>query len=294
MKRMLFVSLAAASLLAACNQTQNPASKPMTQQTADGLKLVAPGVVASMVNGIRERGKAGGSSVGARPQGGISGQCAVSANLTDTDKDFIPVSFNASFTDCTVDYVLYFLTKNGTVSVNDTNDNDAKSGFTTKATNLNLTYKKKAAGNAVGNPFLSSNTNWDVALVASSNAYTLNYKFDTALSTYVDGTATVDKTWKLGLGVNGNYTATADGNPDNFDAGVINLNGQISFTDDKNEVYTLNTTLTGLTYTAACVAGPVSGTVKFDDGTAGNFLQVTYTGCNTGTLTYNAQGSTNF
>ncbi len=293
MKRILFLSMAGLALLAACNTTPAPGSKPMTQQTADGLKLVAPGAMSAMVNGIRERGKVGGSSAGVRPQAGPTGSCKVAGDLADNDNDGIPVSLNTTFADCTVDYLLFYLTKNGSVTANDANDNDPKSGFSTKATNLSLVYKKRN-GSAVGDPFLSSNTNWDVSLTATSSSYTLGYKFDTSLSNYKDGTATVDKTWKMGLNISGNYTATADGNPDNFDAGVINLGGQLNFTDDKSETFALNLTITNLTYTAACSAGPVSGTVKFDDGSAGNFLQVSYTGCNTGTLTYNTQGSTNF
>jgi hypothetical protein len=292
MKKQLLASALAVSLLAACNATPPVGSKPMTQSTADGLKLVAPGMVSAVVNGMRERSQATLQANQVRTQDG--GSCAVGGTITDADQDSIPVSFGAAFSNCTLDYVLFFAVKNGTVNISDGNDNDPNSGFSTRASNLSTVYYSKAAGNTLGNPFLGFNHSWDFNLINNAGNYTLAYTYNATLSTYVKNSNTVDKTWKLGLTTGGSYVPAADGNADKFDAGTVNFKGNITYTNDVNEVWTLNVTFDSLTYNASCKAGPVSGKVRFDDGTNNNFLEAVYTGCNVGTLQFNATTKTNF
>jgi hypothetical protein len=289
--KKLFAGIALLSVLAACNTTPAPGNKPMTQQTADQLKLVAPGMANTLVNGLRERGQVGGSSDRARTQ--ATGVCNVTGNIADNDKDGIAADVTTSFQDCTVDYLLFFTTKNGSVSVKDALDTDANSGFTTKATNLKLDYRRRDGANP-GNPFLTLLSNWDVTVSTTDTSVSLAYASDFAVSTYQGDSSTVDKTWKLGVNVNGSYVAASDGNPDNFDAGTVNLTGRVNYTDDKNDLYVFNMTATNLAFTESCAAGPVSGKVRFDDGTNNNFLEAEYTACNKGTFTYNNSGSGSF
>jgi hypothetical protein len=48
-----------------------------------------------------------------------------------------------------------------------------------------------------------------------------------------------------------------------------------------------------LTFDESCLAGPKGGSIRFEDG-KGNFLEMTYTGCNTGTFSYNSSGTGTF
>jgi hypothetical protein len=289
--KKVFAGIALLSVLAACNSTPAPGNKPMTQQTADQLELVAPGMANTLVNGLRERGQVGGSSDRARTQ--ATGVCNVTGNIADNDKDGIAADVTTSFQDCTVDYLLFFTKKNGTASVKDGNDSDPNSGFTTKATNLKLDYLRKNGSNP-GNPFLTLLSNWDVTVATTASSVNLAYASDFAVSTYQGDSSTVDKTWKLGVNVNGSYVAASDGDPDNFDAGTVNLTGRVNYTDDKNDLFVFNMTVTSLVFNESCAAGPVSGKVRFDDGTNGNFFEATYTGCNSGNFVYNNTGSGNF
>jgi hypothetical protein len=264
----------------------------MTQQTADQLELVTPGMANTLVNGLRERGQVGGSKNSPRTQ--ATGACNVTGNVADNDEDGIAADVTTSFQDCTVDYLLFFTTKNGSASVKDANDSDPNSGFTTKATNLKLDYRRRDGPNP-GNPFLTLLSNWDVTVSTTANSVSLGYTSDFAVSTYQGDSSNVDKTWKLGVTVNGGYVAASDGDPDNFDAGTVNLNGSVRYTDDKNDLYVFNMTATNLVFNENCAAGPVSGKVRFDDGAAnGNFFEATYTGCDDGTFVYNNTGSGNF
>jgi hypothetical protein len=293
MKKLLLVSALGVSLLAACNTTPPVGNKPMTQSTADGLKLVAPGFISATVNGFRERDQAQQASERARIQAGPGCTFSASGNTTDADKDKVPVSLSAAYTNCALDYLAVYAVKNGSASIADDDDNNPKSGFTTKATNLGVTYYTKN-GSALGNPLLGFVNSWDFNLKNVNDNYTVAYKYDATLTTYVKDSSTVDKTFKLGLSANGSYVPTSDGDTDNFNAGTINFAGNITYTNDKNEVFVLNLTYTNLTFDAACKAGPTGGKVRFDDGTNNNFLEAVYTGCNTGTLQFNATAKTNF
>jgi len=270
--------------LSACGtQTAKVGDKPLTQAQADNLKIVAPYLGSAMVSGIRGGGQ-GTASQSAR-QSFVSGTCSASV-FTDNDKDKIPVGYSATFKDCTEDKLLFIQVTNGSVNINDSNDSDPNSGFTSKASNLSFDFYERAAANTKGKQFFRIVDNWDVTVGVTSTSASVDCKFSLALTSFKNGVQ--DKTWNGSLDFKGSYVPKNDGNLDNFDAGTINLNGTLVLGD-----FALNETVTDLKFNASCTAGPVSGKIRFDDG-LGNFLELTYTGCNTGTFTYNATGSGTF
>lgn len=183
-------------------------------------------------------------------------------------------AFNSSSTE---DKLLFIQVTNGSVNINEANDNDPKSGFTSKATNLSFDFYANKGGGTKGNQLFHIVDNWDVTVGVTSTSASV------ALTSFSNGAQ--DKTWNGSLQFKGSYVPDNDGNLDNFDAGTVNLTGTLVLND-----FALNETVTNLKFNSSCTAGAVGGKVRFDDG-LGNFLELTYTGCNTGTFTYNASGS---
>lgn len=268
--------------LSACSTTPVVGSKQLTQAQANDLKVMAPYLGSAMVGGLRGAGKVVATQ--SARQSIISGDCSVSLG-TDKDGDKIPVGYSASFKDCTEDKLLFIQVTNGSVNINDTDDNDPKSGFTSKA-NLRFDFYANKGGGNKGNQLFRIVDNWDVTVGVISTSASVDYKFSVALTSFNNGAQ--DKTWNGLLQFKGSYVPDNDGNLDNFDAGTVNLTGTLVLGD-----FALNETVTNLKFNSSCTAGPVSGKIRFDDG-LGNFLELTYTGCNTGTFTYNASGSGTF
>jgi hypothetical protein len=294
MNKSLFIGVAAIGLLAACGQVSPPVgNKTLTQETAKQLEQLTPGMTSTLVNSLRERGKIGGASREITTTAAPTGKCEVSANLVDNDKDTIPASLSSNFQDCTIDYFFFYAVKNGTVSVNDADDNNKDSGFSARANAFKIDYKAKTFSGEIGNSFLTLLSNWDINLTTTSSSTTLGVRFDTSVTTYKPDSSIADKTWKLGLGLNGNYVAAADNDLDNFDAGTVNLSGNVIYTDDKAEVYAFNFAASNLVFNEGCAAGPVSGTVTFDD-TKGNTFDAVYTSCNKGNFVYKGTKSGDF
>ncbi len=293
MNKPLFIGVAAIGLLAACGQVSPPVgNKALTQETAKQLEQLTPGMTSTLVNSLRERGKIGGASREVTTTTAPTGKCEVSANLVDNDKDTVPASLSSNFQDCTIDYFFFYAVKNGTVSVSDADDNNKDSGFSARANAFKIDYKAKTASGP-GNPFLTLLSNWNVDLTTTNTSATVRANFDTSLTTYKPDSSTADKTWKLGLGLNGSYAAAADNDLDNFDAGTVNLNGNVSYTDDKAEVYAFNFVASNLVFNESCAAGPASGAVSFDD-TKGNTFEAVYTSCNKGNFVYKGTKSGDF
>jgi hypothetical protein len=274
-KRLILVTLL--FFLTACGGTPKVGDQPLTQERAEELKFIAPILASATVNGLRMEGQS--AALQAQQASGNCGQ----ASFTDADRDSIPASYNSTFEDCTEDKFFWIEVKNGVIVVSDKDDNNPQSGFTSKATNLRIDYFSK---NDVGQKdenwgrmVQNWNANVDVSSTQSSGSFTLTIDLTDVKK---------NENWRGSLDIEGSYVPTDDDDPNNFDAGTINFQGQIQLGD-----FVLGKTITNLTFDETCEAGPVSGKVRYDDG-GQNFFEVTYTGCNKGTFTYNSTGSGTF
>lgn len=272
-------------VLSGCGSTPSVGSQPLTQAQANDLKTVAPYLGSALVSGLRGGGK--GVVGQTLKQSYLGGTCSVSAPAnSDKDQDGIPVNFKASFQDCTEDKLLFIQVTNGNVSINDANDNDPQSGFTSKATDLRFDFYTNKGGGNKGPQLFRMVDNWEVTVGVTSASASVDYQFSVALTRFNNGAA--DKTWNGSLRFTGSYIPENDGNLDRFDAGTLNLRGTLALGE-----FVLNETVSDLKFNSSCTAGPIAGKIRFDDG-LGNFLELTYTGCNSGTFTYNASGSGSF
>lgn len=270
--------------LGACGgQNAKVGDKPLDQARAGDLKTVAPYLGSALVSGVRGAGQSAAAQ-GAK-QSFVSGTCSATT-FVDSDKDKVPVGYSASFKDCTEDKLLFIQVTNGNLNINDSNDNDPKSGFTSQASNLAFDFYENKGGGTKGQQFFRIVDNWDLTVGVTSTSASVDYKFSVNLTSFKNGVQ--DKTWNGSLSFTGSYVPDNDGNLDNFDAGTINLAGTLVLGD-----FAINETVTDLKFNASCAAGPVSGKIRYDDG-QGNFLELSYTGCNTGAFTYNATGSGTF
>jgi hypothetical protein len=215
-----------------------------------------------------------------------SGDCGPSMlGLTDADKDNIPASYEATYKDCTEDKFWWFEVKNGVASVKDTDDNNKDSGFTTGASNLRTDFFDKNSDGTQKNKTLSVLHNWDVTVSKSPSQASVDYNLSVDITGYKNNQ--IDKTWNGALNFTGFYVPAQDNDLNNFDAGTINFDGELKLGD-----FVVREKITNLTFDDVC-AGAKSGSIRFEDG-RGNFFEMTYTGCGSGTYTYNSSGSGTF
>lgn len=275
MKR--FISITALLVfLTACGSTPKIGDQPLTQQRADELKFIAPILARVTVNSLRVEGQS--TTLRAQQASGNCGQ----ASFTDADKDSVPASLNSTYQDCTEDKFFWIEVKNGVVKVTDKDDTNPQSGFTSKAENLRIDYFGNNNGQK-GENWGRMVQNWDADVTVSSSQATGSFALTIDLTDVKQ-----NKSWRGSLDLAGSYVPTDDDDLNNFDAGTINFKGQIQLGD-----FVLGKTITDLTFNESCQAGPTGGKIRYDDG-GQNFFEVTYTGCNAGTFTYNTTGSGSF
>jgi hypothetical protein len=299
-------TLMLALILAACNTT--PSVSVMTKDDAKNLKTIAPLAMNGLANSIRQ----GGSSVvsnGIQAGPGIaamfgsplapqalsasslapqatSGNCGASGTLTDADGDKVPASFNYTY-DCTVVFSAAFTFKaKGTVSAADTNDTDATSGYTA---NGELRYD-----------FIFTNT---TTSEVSSFAFTAKWNAAATIGTSGAYTVATDQrvifqpdTTKneFSYTLSANYAPDNDGNTQKFDAGTINFDGQVAYTDANKKLSRFKLVSSDLHFGASCTRGVDRGTVRSEDesnigGTKNNVFELKATACDTWTATYNSE-----
>ena len=264
-------------LLAACG-TATPPVKPLTQAAATQVAstgMTGDQLVASMIapNGFSPL------SVGIQALGvtGIQPQasCATTSPASPVDADNDGWYANATVTyDCSYSSGGVTSTITGSVTEQDKNDADPYSG--TKATVKDL---KIAVSDSSGTSSITENLSWDLTRNAPG-AYALSYDFRLDLADPSNGNASFE--------VQGTPTYTAaSGTSNPFDAGTFTLDGKVTF-QDSDGTYELTRQSGGVHYSSSC-GGFDSGTVNYHDN-SGNTMAISYTGCNSISLTYN--GST--
>jgi hypothetical protein len=277
--------------LVACPQT----SQPMTASDAKTLKTVLPLALNGFANSVRLGGSSAAGTAsnaletfGLQPKA-VTGNCGSSGAITDMDGDKIPNNFSYTY-DCTVTVGAGFTFKaKGLVKSNDSNDNDGNSGYTTEG-NLRYdfiftnTQTQETSGFAFVVQWNSS------ATIATSGGYTIST--DQRLTFQPD----TDKS-QFGYQLTATYLPDADGNNLKFDAGKLNIVGSANFSNSQGKNAALNLTITNLHFGGTCPRAVDSGIIRLEDssnlnGGKNNLLELTATGCDTWSATYN--GSTSF
>jgi hypothetical protein len=299
--------LAALALsLAACNTTPTPSV--MSKDDAKNLKTIMPLAMNGLANSIRQ----GGSSVVAsgiqagpaiaamwnsplaaqaarssslEPQA-ISGNCGPSTTPTDADGDKVPANFNYTY-NCTVVFSPSFTFKaSGAVSSVDANDNDATSGFTTSGEILyqfiftNTTTSEVSSFNFIAK--------WSgAATIGVSGAYSIST--DQRVIFQPDTTKN-----EFSYTMTASYAPDNDGNTQKFDAGTINFDGQVAYTDANKKLSRFKLASSDLHFGGSCTRGVDRGTVRSEDesnigGTKNNVFELKATACDTWTATYNSE-----
>ncbi len=292
-----------ALVLAACNTT--PTTSTMSREDAKNLKTIAPLAMNGLANSIRQGGSnvvtsglqagpsvaalfdsplAGRAQQSARisPQA-TTGNCGPSTTPTDADGDKVPANFSYTYA-CTVTVGAGFTFKaNGAVSSADANDNDATSGYTT---NGEIKYE-----------FIFTNTNtnevssfsfiakWNAAATIGVNGY--NITTDQRVTFQPDTTRN-----EFSYTLSAKYAPDNDGNAQRFDAGTINFDGQVAYTDANKRLSSFTLSSTDLHFGGSCPRAVDRGTIQSQDqsnigGSKNNVFELTATGCDAWTAKYN-------
>lgn len=120
---------------------------------------------------------------------------------------------------------------------------------------------------------------------SSGTAYGLVYDFDAGLDT-PSGSGSIS--------VSGTPTYTAANATTPFSAGTFTLDGQASFTGLGGKSYQLTRQSSGLSFDkATCTAGFDSGSVVYQDSRS-HKATITYTGCDSGTVTFDGSQQSTF
>jgi hypothetical protein len=277
--------------LVACPQT----SQPMTASDAKALKTVLPLALNGFANSVRSGGSsaAGTASEALKPFGlqpkAVTGTCGSSAAITDVDGDKIPSSFSYTY-DCTVTVGAGFTFKaKGLVKSNDSNDNDGNSGYTTEGNlRYDFVFTNTQTQETTGFAFV---VQWNAtATIATSGGYSIST--DQRLTFQPD----TDKS-QFGYQLTATYLPDSDGNNLKFDAGKLNIVGSANFSNAQGKFSVLNLNVSNLHFGGLCPRAVDSGIVRLEDtsnlnGGKNNVLELTATGCDAWSATYN--GSTSF
>jgi hypothetical protein len=277
--------------LVACPQT----SQPMTASDAKTLKTVLPLALNGFANSVRSGGSSAAGTAsnsletfGLQPKS-ITGTCGSSAAIVDADGDKIPNSFSYNY-DCTVTVGAGFTFKaRGLVKSNDSNDNDGNSGYTTEGNlRYDFIFTNTQTQETSGFAFV---VQWNAtATIATSGGYTIST--DQRLTFQPD----TDKS-QFGYQLTANYLPDNDGNNLKFDAGKLNIVGSANFSNAQGKFSILNLSVTNLHFGGTCPRAVDGGIIRLEDnsnlnGGKNNLLELTATGCDVWSATYN--GSTAF
>ncbi len=297
-----------ALVLAACNTTPALTPSVMSKDDARNLKTIAPLAMNGLANSIRQGGssvvanglQAGpavaamfGSPFAAQPLSGSSlapqsttGNCGVSGTVTDADGDKVPASFNYTY-DCTVVFSPSFTFKaKGTASAADANDTDATSGYTANGEiRYDFILTNTTTSEVSSFAFIAK---WNAAATISANGA---YKVTTDQRVIFQPDTTKNE---FSYSLTANYTPDNDGNPQKFDAGTINFDGQVAYMDANKKLSRFRLGSSDLHFGASCPRGVDRGTVRSEDesninGSKNNVFELKATGCDTWTATYNSE-----
>ena len=305
--KIILTALIGSVALMACNTTSAPSV--LSKEDAKSLKTIAPLALNGLANSLRQGGSSivtsgldSGAQLAAafgktlapqalnaqnlKPQA-VTGTCGPSIPPVDADGDKLIVNFSYTY-DCTVTFSPSFkFTAKGSLRTNDSNDNDANSGYTTDG---EIRYA-----------FVFTNTNTN-----ESSTFDFIVKWNATASNAQNGTFKVatdqrviflpdtDKS-EFSYVLTAAYTPDNDGNTQRFDAGSVQFDGQVAFTNAKKQLsrFRLATT-TDLHFGPACTRGLDRGAVRAEDesnllGTKNNVFTLTVTSCDTWVATYNSE-----
>lgn len=306
MKTTTTVIAALAIALAACNTT--PTTSTMTKDDAKNLKTIMPLAMNGLANSLRQGGSnvvasglQSGPSIAALFGSSLSAQVARAASLapqattgscgpttppTDADADKVPANFSYTYA-CTVTVGTGFTFKaTGAVSSTDANDTDPTSGYTTDGEiKYEFVFTDTNTNEVSSFSFIAK---WNAAATIGVNgAY--NITTDQRVTFQPDTTKN-----EFSYTLSAKYEPDNDGNTLKFDAGTINFDGQVAYTDANKRLSSFTLTSTDLHFGNACPRGVDRGTVRSQDqsnigGTKNNVFELTATACDTWTAKYNSE-----
>ncbi len=271
-------------LLAACG-TSLPI-KPMSQTAATQvatmgqstdqllLNMISPGgfsptSVGVQALGLKMLGMQGVDIASLTPLATTSSCITTSpASPVDNDGDGWPVSATETY-NCSSTSGTTTTTVTGSVTVTDKNDGDPTSGTTATVNNLQIAISSGGATSTI-----TENLSWDLTETAPGS-YALVYDFRVDVSGSGSSAA---------LELKGSPTYTADSPTNPFAAGTFTFNGDFTYSDG-SATYELTHTSSGAHYTSTCTSTFDGGQDHYADSN-GNTLDITYTGCNSFTMTY--------
>jgi hypothetical protein len=276
--------------LVACPQT----AQPMTASDAKTLKTVLPLALNGFANSVRSGGSSAAGTAsseletfGLQPKA-VTGNCGSSGAMTDVDGDKIPNNFSYTY-DCTVTVGAGFTFKaKGLVKSNDSNDNDGNSGYTTEGNlRYDFIFTNTQTGETSGFAFA---VQWNAtATVANTGGYSIST--DQRLTFQPD----TDKS-QFGYQLTATYLPDSDGNNLKFDAGKLNIVGSANFSNAQGKFSVFNLNVSNLHFGGTCPRAVDSGVIRLEDssnlnGGKNNVLELTATGCDAWSATYNGSAS---
>lgn len=272
---LLASGVALTLLLAACGTATLPV-KSLTQSAATQvastgqmgdqlvMSMFAPGGFSPTSVGLQALG------VGALTPTATS-PCVTWSPTTPVDNDGDGWKANATATyNCSSTSSGVTVTITGTVSETDKNDADPYSGTKATATDLKLTVSGSGSTSTI-----TENLTWDLTK-NSAGSYGLNYDFRLDMSGS-GSNATFE--------AKGTPTYTADNAADPFAAGTFTFNGAFTLTDS-GSTYQLTHTSNGVHFDSTCSSSFDGGQEHYADSNS-NKVDITYSGCNSYTMTFN-------
>jgi hypothetical protein len=302
----LTAALAIASL-AACNLT--PASNTMSKDDARNLKTIAPLAMNGLVNSIRQGGSSAVATSAVRDASSLAalfdsplaaqvqsasrltpqattGTCGPSTAPTDADGDKVPADFSYTY-DCKVVFSNAFTFEaKGVARSLDSNDNDATSGYTTNGEiRYNFIFTNTDNGQSSSFSFV---VRWNAtATFGQDGGYNISTDQRVIFQPETDRS-------EFSYTLNANYLPDNDGNTQRFDAGIVNFDGQVAYTNARGGLSRFKLVSSDLHFGGACPRGVDRGTVRAEDeanlvSTKNNVFELTATACDTWTAKYNGE-----
>jgi hypothetical protein len=260
---------------------------PLTEQYAAAtLKDYSRWLASTVVNSIR--GSAFEKIASVNPANltaqQVSSVCGFESETyqdVDQDEDSIQATFETTFVECLQDKGSYYEVKNGQISIQDSDDNDAESGFSSRATNLTFEFYERGQEGTQDSKQLTLQDNWDFSLLKEGKTGSLAYVL-TMIATDHKGSGA---TTKGRLALAGEYQVLADANGfdrNDYDNAVIkSASGDLVIND--NAAFTVTTE--NLQFSDTCLATPLAGKLTLSDNT--HTFSLEFAGCETVNYSYN-------
>ena len=219
-----------------------------------------------------------------KPQA-VSGTCGPTTPPTDADNDKIPANFTYTY-DCTVTVGAGFTFKaNGPLTIVDANDNDPQSGYTTNGTiRYDFIFTNTNTGQSSSFSFIAK---WN-ATASFGLAVAYNFVTDQRVTFQPETTRS-----EFSYTLTANYLPDA-GTASKFEAGTINFDGRVAYSDANGKFSNFSLTTTDLHFGNACPRGVDRGTIRSQDqsnigGNKNNVFELQATACDTWTAKYNGE-----